>query len=1362
MDLGQVVADRFEIAERAGVGGMGVVYRAHDRAADTTIALKILRSADAARFVREGEVLAKLTHPGIVKYVAAGRLSSGELYLAMEWLDGETLAQRFGRAGLNVEETVTLGMRLAEALGFAHARGVIHRDIKPSNIFLPDRDIAAAKILDFGIARFRNVRSEITRTGVMIGTPGYMSPEQARGDRQIDPRADVFSFGCVLYKCLTGQNAFRGTDPLAVMAKILVEPPPRPSAAGVVVPDALEDLIVRMLAKDPAGRPADGAAVHAELSAVQRSLSAVEAPPSKRRSSLLESEMRLCAVVMAAHVLPTDSSAAQDSAVDIKDIGTLRYDTKQPPLQRPDEAAASGDEAGDDEGAGDPDQAMTRIRPDGLHTRLSAAVSSHGGQLEPLAEGSLVATFLASASATDLAARAARCALAMRAVVPDSAMSLATGRGTLAERFPLGEIIDRAAAMLRNRPRRVPATPRGQTVPMGAQGAQRTPVRVDEVTAGLLDTRFELSGDQAGLLLLGERDHVEAARTLLGRPTPCVGRERELGVVVGLFDEAVAEPGARVALVTAEAGIGKSRFAHEAVQKIRSGGRSCEVWMGRGDPMTAGSPFAMIAPPLRRAAGILDNEPLVVKQRKLRARVGRHVPASELQRVTEFLGELLQIPFPDDASVQLRAARQEAVLMGDQMRRAWEDFVAAECAASPVLFVLEDLHWGDLPSVELIDHILRNLHDRPFVVFALARPEIDEVFPNLWADRMIHAFRLGPLSRRGCEKLVREMLGAHTPDAVVARLVERSAGNAFYLEELIRATADGKGESLPETVLAMVQARLEGLRPEARRVLRAGSVFGQTFSMGGAKALLGGAERDEEIQAELTHLVEREIIVPREGRFQGDRGYSFRHALTREAAYAMLTDADKKMSHKMAASFLTKAGETDGMVLAEHFERGGDASSAVGWYKRAAEQALEGNDLAGAVSRAERGVALGATGETLGALRHIQAEAHNWRGVYAAGERAGLEAMQLVTRGSATWYATAGEVGVAQSRLGHSDGLDALGEELAAMMPEPRAATMHAIACARIAARLMPAGQRTLTEKLLYAIDPIIQIASDADPLIKAWGHRARASYVAFLGDAGAHIEQLRLSLEAFEKIGDLRRACAQRMNLGHGYLLVGAYTEAETALREALATAQRMGLLNLAAVARHNLGLARAYQGALDEARALEAEAMRELGAQGDRRQETISQIYLATIRLFEGDLDGAEQAARAAVRGASAPTSKCFALATLARAYLARISTPPHGQRAANEGDVREALIAAHDAKRLLDATGGVEEGEALARVVYAEALAHAGDHDAARAAIKEAIDRLRVRASWLRDPEMRRTFMERVPENARTMELSRLWLG
>src|SRR6185369_6749728 len=122
--------------------------------------------------------------------------AGGELYLAMEWLDGEDLSHRFQRSGLTIPETLALGVRAAGALGAAHARGVVHRDIKPSNIFLPGGDVAQAKILDFGIARAGQGSLGNTGTGIMVGTPGYMSPEQARGLKTIDARADVFSLGC--------------------------------------------------------------------------------------------------------------------------------------------------------------------------------------------------------------------------------------------------------------------------------------------------------------------------------------------------------------------------------------------------------------------------------------------------------------------------------------------------------------------------------------------------------------------------------------------------------------------------------------------------------------------------------------------------------------------------------------------------------------------------------------------------------------------------------------------------------------------------------------------------------------------------------------------------------------------------------------------------------------------------------------------------------------------------------------------------------------------------------------------------------------------------------------------------------------
>src|SRR5580765_5761273 len=183
---------------------MSIVYRARDKHTGALVALKVLQGAEplGSRFARESRMLAELSHPGIVRYVAHGTTAAGQKYLAMEWLDGEDLAERLVHGGLTARESITLCRRVAEALGFAHARGVVHRDVKPSNLFLPDGQIEQVKVLDFGIARLRHDTGEGTRTGVRVGTPSYMAPEQARGLAKIDGRTDVFALGCVLYECL--------------------------------------------------------------------------------------------------------------------------------------------------------------------------------------------------------------------------------------------------------------------------------------------------------------------------------------------------------------------------------------------------------------------------------------------------------------------------------------------------------------------------------------------------------------------------------------------------------------------------------------------------------------------------------------------------------------------------------------------------------------------------------------------------------------------------------------------------------------------------------------------------------------------------------------------------------------------------------------------------------------------------------------------------------------------------------------------------------------------------------------------------------------------------------------------------------
>ncbi|WP_437291340.1 serine/threonine-protein kinase [Sorangium sp. So ce406] len=266
----EVVAGRFEIEALLGEGGMGVVFEAWDREAHRSVALKLLRDVDeaaGARFDREAEALAALSHPGIVGHVAHGSTALGERYLAMERLVGVTLAERLAEGPLGVRDAARVGHGVAAALAAAHERGLVHRDIKPSNIFLQDGSVERVKLLDFGLARRKDAPA-VTGAGALVGTPSYMAPEQVRGAAPPDARADLFALGAVLFECLTGRAPFLGADTEAVLVKILIERPPAVRELRPLAPPALEALVARMLSKAPEGRPASAAEVARELAAL--------------------------------------------------------------------------------------------------------------------------------------------------------------------------------------------------------------------------------------------------------------------------------------------------------------------------------------------------------------------------------------------------------------------------------------------------------------------------------------------------------------------------------------------------------------------------------------------------------------------------------------------------------------------------------------------------------------------------------------------------------------------------------------------------------------------------------------------------------------------------------------------------------------------------------------------------------------------------------------------------------------------------------------------------------------------------------------------------------------------------------------
>ena len=1275
-----LVAERFDVEEEIGAGGMGQIFRARDRETGETVALKVvpLRSGLAAeRFHREAHALSELRHPGIVRYLAHGTTGGRQGWLAMEWLEGEDLAARLERGHLTVPDAVTLVERVARVLGDMHGRGAVHRDVKPSNLFLVEGRLERVALLDFGIARLSGAAGHVTKTGVVIGTPGYLAPEQARGEGAIDPRTDVFGLGCVLFECLTGKRAFEGERPLALLAKVLSAPAPRLREVARDLPQALDGLVARMLSPEPEHRPVNGHAVAEALGHLEEPASS--AGISSRAPGVIGGgEQQILSVVVAGGSRPADATTLAP-----EDVEESRRE-------------------------------------------LRAIAERHGARLEPVADGSVVLTLHGAGAAVDQAARAGRCAHAVERILSDVPIALATGRGLIAGRLPVGEVIEQAVDLLERR---------------------RVGVCIDELTADLLGARFEVEMDGDARVLRWEKDPAHMPRTLLGRAMPCIGRTMELSMLRAMADECREEPGSRAILLTGAAGVGKSRVRHEFVRGFSRSHGEARVWIARGEEMRAGSPFGLIDQALARAVGLLEDAPLAERQLSMRRFVGSYLGDEEALRVSEFLGEMLGVRFDDQDRVQLRAAREDPQLMGDQMLQAWQDLLMGVCETGPLLLVLEDLQWGDVPSVRFVNAALRHLEERPLLVLAAARPEVSETFPDLWKGRSLQEVRIDRLSRRASEQLVRKALGAEVPDETVRRLSEHADGNALFLEELIRAEADpGDGAVLrgvPRSVLAMMQSRLEAMEPEARLLMRGASIFGQVFWRGGLSALVGDEVGEDDLDRWLDVWITRELVTPRsDARFSGERELVFRHSVVRDAAYRMLTESDRTLGHRLAGEWLERMGENDGALLAEHYEQGGEPRRALPWWSQAAENALEGNDLEAVLRHAQRAVDAGARDQELGTLRLLVSEAHRWRGDHDAAEEAGLQAMVLLPRGSAGWSRAVAETAGAYARVAAADELELLGDALLALDEDEGDTEALTVALARVANYLRYAGRVQSARRLHEHAERRAQKTST--PAARAWLHLLRAVESLFAGDLGDYLNQQRAVWAAFTESGASRRAANEAVNVGFALAELGSFREAEDALREAMDTAERLGLTDLVAVARQNLGTVLGELGEVDEAIRCEQEVVREFGARGDRRMEAASRLYLAHILMGSGQLEEAErEAKRASELLSDVPTLRPWAQASLASVRLA-------------QGNVASAKALATEAARDLEEVGEIEVGESLVRRVAAEALLAAGDEEGATAAITQALRRLSERAAKIGDGELRRSFLEKVPDNARTLAL------
>lgn len=1268
--VGEVLANRFSVHGLVRRGGMGAIYRGIDLRYSQPVAIKILGCIGAhvpERFLREARILAELDHPGIVRHIAHGTTPNEIMYLVMEWLQGEDLAERLTRQPLPLSEALEVMRSVCGALELIHSRGIVHRDIKPANVFLPAQGARGAKLLDFGVASGGLAARALTQQGTLLGTVGYMSPEQARGDEDIDPRADLFALGCVLYECLTGRAPFVSAHALGVLAKVLHEQPARPSDVNPGLDPRVDGLLARLLAKNRDERLPDVRALLDELSSLA-SAPAAEATARSRRPSVGGAEQRIVSVIL---------GKAKGGAV------------------------------------------VAQRGADGVSELSSRVCSRFGVQLASLKGGVLALLSSPRGEANDRASQAVSCALELHRLRPDLKVAVSTGLAETSLEVPIGAAIDSAAALL--------------------ERLDQSGVFVDHVTLGLIGLRFEVARLGALHHVLAARRDLAASHVLMGRSTPHVGRQRELRTLDGVLDECVDESVSRLVLVTGPPGIGKSRLVSEWL--VQSGQRGAvKAVFARAEPNSSGTALSLVDRALRDAFGIRESDDAETQYASIARHLERSSQTPSARLVVELLAELLGIPGPAEPSGVLLAARASPEVMRTQMRRALQTWLDIETARQPLVVVLEDVHWADPLSVDFWTETVREAPHRSLMILALARPEAEKQLTALGRGAAVHLRLLG-LAPRAARQLVEFALDRPLEAEVLSRVIQTADGNPFILEELIRRVATGSTD-WPDTVMAMVQSRFEKLPSGARRALRAASVFGERCWDAAIDEVVGEAA---DTRALLKTLAENELlVVAPESRYPETREYRFRHALLRDAAYAMLTVEDRRVAHAIAGDWLERNQEKDAAALAEHFQRASLTERALPWLVRAAKVAIDAGDTKTTIELADRGVELGASGAERGRLLLLRSYAQALAGTFDVPIT--REAVDSLPIGSAPWW-----LGLAVLIFGASvcgtPGEAAPYVKIAATAPFTKDRDVpFGQALQTLIGGLVLLGKSDVAETVLERAAEAVAAHPEPDPIFEAYLASARCTLAA--------VTPIRGKWRLETAFVDGKRCAALLGSVGavHGQMVaehylaiaathLGLYEEAVRACRTAIELAEPRieGLRD----AWPWLLLAKAYLrlGEIDEAR----ETLVILEGWNDWNVQQMIPVLAGEALLREGRLEDAVQMVHPACSGVS-PRLCRMAACVLARAQLL-LAQPD------------QALQTVERALQLPASSRGLESDIELA-TLRAEALDATGQTRPAREAATMAASLVKDIANDIEDTDLRRSFLERVEPCARVLALSRTW--
>ncbi|WP_437604200.1 protein kinase [Sorangium sp. So ce590] len=893
---GDVIAGKYRVEGVLGRGGMGLVVAATHLTLRQRVAVKLLLPGSALlpeakeRLLREGRLAAALRSEHCARVLDMGTLKSGAPYLVMEYLRGADLGAVLRvRRRMPIEESVDLILQAGEAVAEAHAHGIVHRDLKPSNLFL----CAAAdgsplvKILDFGLSKATGEAS-LTATHAVAGTPQFMAPEQIRGLKQADARADLWALGVILYLMIGGRLPFDGASPPAIIASVMTESPRTLRLHLPDVPAPLEAVIHGCLEKDvsqrvqsiaelarglaPFGSPSARPSVERILRTLERrgagpslvapAPRAADPPPSAGRdaAAAASSENRVCTILFAGF----SGTAALSERLD------------------PDEVKAVVD-------------AGARA--------LAVCVERAGGTVVKPVGSRMMAIFGAPRASDNDAERAVSAAIEMRSAV-EGAPALRGFRRPLAPR--IGINTGRVLAGNLAEPSREERTVFGDAVDVADHLQQRAAdgeILIGRATYRNVTGRFNID-PLPPIAVEGRREAIGAyrvvGRTTVRHPIPpsdfydletrFIGRTAEMQRITDVLETATSESRSQLVTLVGPPGAGRTRIVGELVASLAERSAYFFVMMAQSSVLGTGTSYGLAAALLRMRFQIHENDELEVVARKLRDGVrwlrapgaspppagegaGRG-PAGGGAQDGESALDVPELPFEvlhELGSGHFNDTIQEiATLLGARSAGA-SDGLALEregahakgriaaalarllrlvAARAPIVILCDDAQWADDASLDLLDELAVRMSDCPLFVLCSTRPDLYERRPHWGEGKSAHMrVDIAPVARRHIEAMARDRLRRvdAPPREFLDLLVDRAEGYPLILQETLHLLVDAgaierrdlgpwilrdadlQTIALPATIEGILQARLDRLDPDARAVLKQAAVIGCTF-----------------------------------------------------------------------------------------------------------------------------------------------------------------------------------------------------------------------------------------------------------------------------------------------------------------------------------------------------------------------------------------------------------------------------------------------------------------------------------------------------------------------------------------------------